>query len=193
NPPVIAPPVAATATSHATITGTYAGADIITRPALTATWERDDHFHETETAFVIESNGTWNAAEMDNFGNGPLSLAMRFYPELPAWVFYNGWHDSVMMAYAQDYRPDTPAVPCTEGTDCIQINSQAGNNDNKISILLLAGQHNWDDDTDNDFVNDLPTIFDAENADILDVDGTEYLFDRNAVNGNDVVMIIDEL
>jgi hypothetical protein len=191
-PPVIAPPVAATATSHATITGTYAGADIISRPSLTATWERAEHYHEGDTTIVADWSGTWNAADMENFGNGPLSLEMRFYPELPGWVFDNDWHNSVMMAYAANYRPDV-LLACTEGTDCIQINGLAGNNDNKVSILTLAGQDNWDDDTDSNFINDLPTIFDAENADILDIDGTEYLFDRREPGGNDKILVIEEL
>ena len=117
---------------------------------------------------------------------------MRYYPELPAWAFSNGWHNSVMMAYAANYRPDILGA-CAEGTDCIQINNFAGNNDNKVSILTLAGQHNWDDDADSNFINDLPTIFDAENADILDIDGTEYLFDRRELGGNDKILVIDEL
>jgi len=120
-----------------------------------------------------------------------LTLGMRYYPELPDWVFDNGWHNSLMMAYAFNYRPDQVA-PCSEATDCIRINNLAGNNDNKISILTIAGQHNWNDDLDNDFINDLPTIFDAENADILDIDGTEYLFDRRELGGNDRILIIEE-
>jgi len=199
-PPVIAPPVAATATSHATITGTYAGADIISRPSLTATWERDEHFHAGDTTFDAVSSGTWNAAEMDNFDNGPLSLEMRFYPELPDWVFDNGWHNSVMMAYAKNYRPDILGA-CIEGdppsptkNECMTVANLAGNNDNKISILTLAGQHNWDDDADSNFINDLPTIFDAENADIFpQIDNSEYLFDRKEAGGNDKILVIEEL
>ncbi len=188
--PVIAPPVAATGATHASITGTFAGADVIVNSLpLSASYQIDRHYHDDESTFEIEETGTLNVADLIP---GPLALGMRYYPELPDWAFDNGWHDSIMMAYAFDYRPDQVA-PCTEGADCIQINNLAGNNDNKISILTLAGQHNWDDDADSNFINDLPTIFDAENADILDVDGTEYLFDRNALNGNDLVMIVTEL
>ena len=187
NPPVIAPPVAATGTSHASITGTFLGADIILGSLpLSARYEIDRHYH---TTFDIQESGTLDLVDLTP---GPLTLGMRYYPELPDWVFDNGWHNSLMMAYAANYRPDILGT-CTAGTDCIQINNFAGNNDNKVSILTLAGQHNWDDDLDSNFINDLPTIFDAENADVLDIDGTEYLFDRREFGGNDKILVIDEL
>ena len=174
NTPVISPPVAATATSHATITGTYAGADIIIRPSLTATWERAEHYHEGDTTIVADSSGTWDAADMDNFGNGPLSLEIRFYPELPGWVFDNDWHNSVMMAYADDYRPDAngAAGDCVTNAPCLQINGLAGTNNDKVSVLILAGEHDWVD------VNDPSDVFNIENSnsdsvfDIRTVDGT---------------------
>jgi hypothetical protein len=183
--PVIAT-AAADGTAHARITATFAGTDVIVNTLpLSARYEIDRHYHDS---FDVQESGT---LDLDDFIPGTLTLGVRFYPELPDWAFDNGWHDSVMMAYAQNYRPDILGA-CVEGTDCIQINNLAGNNDNKIAILTLAGQHNWDDDTDLNFINDLPTVFDAENADILDVDGTEYLYDRNQAGGNDVVMIVTE-
>ena len=140
-------------------------------------------------SFQVDQSGTMDFNSIDS---AFIDLEFRYYPELPAWAFTNGWHDSLMMAYALDYRPDQVA-PCLEATDCIQINNHAGNNDNKISILTIAGQHDWDADADLDFINDLPTIFDAENADILDIDGTEYLFDRRELGGNDKILVIGEL
>ena len=96
-----------------------------------------------------------------------------------------------MMAYAANYRPDILGA-CVEGTDCIQVKGLAGNVDNKISIITLAGQHNWDKDGNLNFTDDLPSIFDAENADIYDVDGTEYLFDKRELGGNDRVTVLRE-
>ncbi|MCH7882024.1 MAG: type II secretion system protein [Proteobacteria bacterium] len=192
--PVIAPPVAATGATHASITGTFAAADVIfsSLPPLSASYEYNQHYHAGDVVLAEHDPSMFGTLNVADLIPGPLALGMRYYPELPDWAFDNGWHDSIMMAYANNYRPDILGA-CIEGTDCIQINNLAGNNDNKISILTLAGQHNWDDDADSNFINDLPTIFDAENADILDVDGTEYLFDRNALNGNDLVMIVTEL
>ncbi|MFA9421206.1 MAG: hypothetical protein ACERLB_13730, partial [Gammaproteobacteria bacterium] len=177
NPPVISPPVAATGTSHASITGTYA--DVISRPSLTATWERYEHYHEGESVFVTSgagtSNGTWTAAEMDNFNNGPLSLELCYYPELPDWVFDNEWHDSVMMAYASDYRPDVngAAGDCVTNPPCLQINGLGGINNDKVSILVIAGEHGWvDGDTspavapDGFFTNDVGDVFNLEDSNL---------------------------
>ena len=140
--------------------------------------------------FQVDQSGTMDFNSIDS---AFIDLEFRYYPELPDWAFSNGWHDSVMMAYALDYRPDGLALPCTEGTDCIQINSLAGNNDNKISILTIAGQHDWVDDGPAGFSDDVDDVFDAENADIQDIDGTEYLFDRRELGGNDKILVIDEL
>jgi len=117
-----------------------------------------------------------------------VNLGLRYYPELPDWVFDNGWHDSVMMAYAQDYRPDTPVAPCSEIVlpDCIQINNLAGNNDNKISILTIAGQHDWVDEGADGFTNDVGDVFDVENENL------DRIFDARAVLGNDRILIIEE-
>ena len=192
--PVIGPPAAADNTSHAWISATFAGTDVILNSLpLSARYEIDRHYHNT---FDVEESGTLDLAD---FIPGPLTLGMRYYPELPDWAFDNGWHDSIMMAYAKNYRPDILGV-CIEGdpiaptkNECLTVDNLAGNNDNKIAIFTLAGQHNWDDDADSNFINDLPTIFDTENADIFpQVDNTEYIFDRNGGGGNDVVMIINE-
>jgi len=188
--PLVPVSVAATPSTHASITATIAAADVIVNSLpLSVSYEIDRHYHDAPQTFDVEESGTLDLADLSA---GPLTLGMRYYPELPDWVFDNGWHNSLMMAYAANYRPDILGA-CAEGTDCIQINNFAGNNDNKVSILTLAGQHNWDDDADSNFINDLPTIFDAENADILDIDGTEYLFDRRELGGNDKILVIDEL
>ena len=186
-PPVISAPVAATSASHATISATFSGASIISSP-LTVRYEIDRHYHET---YDIQEVGTLRLADLSLV----MTLGMRYYPELPDWAFSNGWYDSVMMAYAPDYLPSSVSVPkdCVANPPCIRINNLAGNIDNKISILTLAGQHNWNDDAPlGDFTDDLTDVFDAENADILDVDGTEYLFDRKEPSGNDKILVIEE-
>ncbi len=187
-PPVISAPVAATGTSHASISATFAGANIISSP-LTISYEIDRHYHAN---FDIEETGTLDFGDL----NLIMTLGMRYYPELPDWAFSNGWYDSLMMAYAVDYLPSSVSVPkdCAATPPCIQVNGSGGTIDDKISILTLAGQHNWIDDAPlNDFRDDIGDVFDAENADINDVDGTEYLFDKRAQGGNDKILIIDEL
>ncbi len=194
---------AATGTSHASITGTYAGANIISRPSLTATWERDQHYHEGESALVAGSSGTWNAAEMDNFASGPLSLELRFYPELPGWVFDNGWHDSVMMAYANDYRPDVngAAGDCVTNPPCLQINGLGGINNDKVSILVIAGEHGWVDGdvdpvvaADGSFANDVGDVFNIENSDLDNILDMRTVEDTAAPGDAqlDKILIIEE-
>ena len=186
NASVIAPPVAASNVGHASITGTFAGVDIIINSLpLSARYEIDRHYHSN---FDVQESGTLDLADLIP---GPLTLGMRYYPVLPDWALDNKWHNSIMMAYAANYRPDILST-CVEGTDCIQVKGLAGNVDNKISIITLAGQHNWDKDGNLNFTDDLPSIFDAENADIYDVDGTEYLFDKRELGGNDRVTVLRE-
>ncbi len=187
NAPVIAAPTPASNTGHARISATYAGVDLIDGP-YSIRYEIDRNY---DTSFDIQETGL---LETDDLDFSPLILGMRYYPELPEWVFDNGWQDSIMMAYAANYRPGslTPP-PCTVGADCIRINNLAGNNDNKISILTIAGQHDWDDDLADGFGNDIDDVFDDENADIGDVDGTEYLFDRREQGGNDKILVIEEI
>jgi len=194
--PAIAPPTGATGASHAWITATFAANDVIIGSLpLTASYEIDRHYHDGQSTFNIYESGT---LDLTDFNMSPLTLGLRYYPELPQWAFDNGWHDSVMMAYANNYRPDI-AVTCNEADIppdpdvCLTVDNLAGNNDNKISILTIAGQHDWDDDLGDGFGNDIDDVFDDENADIGDVDGTEYLFDRREQGGNDKILVIEEI
>ena len=187
--------VPATADSHAIIMATFHASHVIngTMPALTGalTYEECPHYHSTYTPAEFNkddcSEFSTGTVDLVDFSVNELTLGIRYYPELPQWAFDNGWHDSIMMAYAQDYRPDTPVVPCTEGTDCIQINNFAGNNDNKISILTIAGQHGWVDEGADGFTNDVGDVFDVENDDL------DRFFDARANPGNDKILIVEEL
>jgi len=190
--PTIGPPAAADNTSHALITATFDGADIIVNSLpLSARYEIDRHYH---TNFDIQESGT---LDLGDLVPGPLALSMRFYPELPDWAFDNLWHNSVMMAYANNLRPDI-AGACIEADAnpllaCLTINNLGGNNDNKISILTIAGEHDWADNGVAGYSDDLDEVFDPENSDISDVDGTEFLFDRREQGGNDTILVVDEI
>ncbi|MHC4783989.1 MAG: hypothetical protein ACYTE0_13220 [Planctomycetota bacterium] len=43
-----------------------------------------------------------------------LDITADYYPPLPLWVKHNNWNDSILMAYADDYKPD-PVVD----NDCL--------------------------------------------------------------------------
>jgi hypothetical protein len=186
--PVVPVPVAATSTTHASITATFAAADVIVNSLpLSVSYEYDEHYHEGDTTMdPTDPDYTTGTLDLVDLTPGPLTLGMRYYPELPDWAFDNGWHNSLMMAYAFDYRPDQVA-PCSEATDCIQINNLAGNNDNKISILTIAGQHDWNDQGLNGLFDDVGDVFDVENEDL------DRIFDARAADGNDKILVIDEL
>ena len=91
------------------------------------------------------------------------------------------------MAYANDYRPDIAAGPCTAGTDCLDVINRGGTNDDKISILVLGGEHDWNDDFAAGLADDLGDIFDLEN------DDPDDRFDASRVGGNDTIMVVEEL
>jgi len=74
-----------------------------------------------------------------------MDLGLRYYPELPKWVIDNGWQDSIMMAYANDYRPDILGANCGANPPCLQVIGLAGTNNDEVSLLVLAGEHNWVD------------------------------------------------
>ena len=93
--PTIAVPMAATGTTHASITGTFGGSSIINSP-LSVNYELDEHFHEGLETFNVDESGTLDFGDL----NVLMALTMRYYPELPDWVFDNGWHNSIVMAYA---------------------------------------------------------------------------------------------
>ena len=180
NDPVITVTSAAGAGNHATIEAVFLGTDVINLP-VTLRYEIDRHYLNT---FDDNETGTLEITDL-NLSN--VTLGLRFYPQLPAWASSNGWDDSILMAYASDYLPGGGGGPCTAGTDCLQINNIAGNNDNKIAILTIAGQHDWDDNGVAGVVDDVGDVFDLENEDLDDV------FDVRAVNGNDKILVMDEL
>jgi hypothetical protein len=156
-------------------------------PVISASYQIDRHLHVLPASFAIEEFGDLTFTDLLS-GNTELALKMIYYPELPAWTFDNDWHNAIMMAYADDYRPDTLTGPCTvAGLDCLVINNAGGILNDKVSLLVIAGQHDWDDVDTNGFFDDPQSVFDTENND-LDSD-----FDAHADSGNDKILVIDEL
>jgi hypothetical protein len=148
-------------------------------------WDFAEHYHIDDTSIAWNESGT-----LDSSGfviEGPLTLGIRYYPELPGWAFDNGWHNSIMMAYADDYRPDTLSGPCTPGTDCLTIANTGGIRNDKVSLLVIAGTNDWSDVDTNGFFDDPESVFDIGNED-LNSD-----FDARAVGGNDHLLVMEEI
>ena len=170
---------------HAVIEGTFAGANVeASSLPVSVSYIYDSNY---DTSFDPVASGTIALADL--LATGSLGLTMRFYPELPDWVFEDGWHDAIQLAYANDYRPDVATGPCTPGGsgDCLNVANLAGTNDNKISILILGGEHDWNDDGAAGLTDDTGDIFDLENEDL------DPQFDAARAGGNDKVMVIEEL
>jgi hypothetical protein len=177
--------VAATNSAHATITASFPSSDLGTAtPILFFRFEYDDmYINGGLPSFDIVKSGNFNIA---GFTLTALDIGLRYYPVLPDWVASNGWHDSVMMAYADDYIPGATA-PCTVGTDCLQITNFPGADNNKVSLLVIAGEHDWVDEGTDGFFNDIIDVFGSVNAVIDDT------FQVSDLNNNDKILVIDEL
>ena len=183
---------------HAQITATLSSSEItIPTSMLEISYEYDSVY--TDSDWNVEASGT---LDFSSFAGVTVDLGLRYYPEIPVWAFDNNWHDSVMMAYAIDYEPDPiSSPPCSEGTDYLQIDGLAGNNDNKISILTLAGERSWVDGDispfvapDGLFTDELGDVFNSENSDL------DNIFDMRTIENTgapgdrkrDKILVIEE-
>ena len=173
-----------------------------TAPTITATYQYDPHYHAglTETFFFDGSGDPKSDVESGDLTAADLvpafiyTLEMRYYPELPAWVNDNDWHNAIRMAYANPYRPGAP-VACVPGTDCLVLPEESGEPDNIASLLVIAGEHDWVDDecapTCDGLADELSDVFDNGNN---DNDGSFY--NRRSINaanstlGNDEILVI---
>ncbi len=119
-------------------------------------------------------------------------LGVRYYPELPVWALDpaltpislsgNNWHDSVQMAYAASFQPGVAAA-CVP-PNCLTVNNAGGIANDKIAVLTLASEHTFIDEAFDGFLDDLPDIFDPENANADDI------FNAWALTNNDKVLVI---
>jgi hypothetical protein len=110
---------------------------------------------------------------------------MRYFPELPGWAFDNEWHNSIRMAYALEYEPGL-AGPCVIDTTCLRLDDSGGTPQNVISLLIIAGQNDWQDlDSDDKLDDELLTVFDNGNHN----DNATFYRHRD----NDKILVIEEL
>jgi type II secretory pathway pseudopilin PulG len=156
-------------------------------PTITATYQIDHHYLQDGSGnlYDIEESGDLTVAEL--LGGATLTVDMRYFPELPIWAYANGWHNSVIMAYASDYRPDQNAAAgdCGSTPPCLELPDTPGGPQDKVSLLVIAGEHNWVDEGVDGYQNDLVDVFDPGNQ-----DSNESFY---AHDGNDEILVIEEL
>ena len=201
-PPLVTVTSSADNGSHATIQAVFAGGDVIDIP-VTLKYEVDDNVFLVN--FNVEATGT---LVLNDLILSNLTLGMRYYPELPRWVFSNGWHNSVKMAYADKYRPDElaalPVEDCGEGVDCLEFIGFTDNTDNKKSLLVIAGEHDWVDGDaspqpvdapDLSLFDEVDDLFNPENSDIDRIYDGRTVEDPLALGDTeqDKILVIDEL
>jgi hypothetical protein len=193
----ITPP---TANSHARIRARFPAASVTAvGGVLNADYEFERHWHETEDEKDWPNTGdnsySWGTVDMSGFSHGDLELEMTYFPELPQWTYDNEWHNAIRMAYAPDYAPGVlppgcDPVPLSLGgdDDCLKINPDVGGPRNIKSLLVLAGEHDWDDINANGWLgnsDDLQTVFDNGNH------NGNYTY--YTTRGNDRVLFIEKL
>ncbi len=183
--PVVSIAEEPTEANHAKITGTFVGSNVGATPVnIVVAYDFSEYY---DTSWDIHASG--NLSVTDLMANGQLALTLRFYPELPDWAIEDGWHDGIMMAYADAFKPRaTPIPPCNPGTDCLTVDNYGGINNDKVAVLVLASEHGWDDDDDPNLHDDLDSIFDPGNAYITINDD---LFDAKAFPGDDKILVMD--
>ncbi|MCP4494311.1 MAG: hypothetical protein GY820_44475 [Gammaproteobacteria bacterium] len=121
---------------------------------------------------------------------GTVTIGLRYYPELPKWVLDNSWYDSIMMAYADAYRPDSNIADCIAGSltnPCLTVLNTGGANNAYKSLLVIAGQHDWIDTGNVGLGDDVIPVFEVENANL------DNIFDVRVAGGNDKILVIDRL
>jgi hypothetical protein len=143
----------------------------------------DDYQNGGMGSFTVTESGT---LDYTTIANSEIELEVRYYPVLPEWAYTNEWHNSMVMAYAADYRPGLSG-PCTEGTDCIEVLLLPGERDlNKIAVLINTGEHGWVDDNANGFDDDYADVFDSGNDDL------DRRMRWRIPGGNDNLLILSE-
>ena len=148
---------------------------------------------------IYEVGGTWNyfggasqsldsnndTGLLTNLSTGIDTFMLHYFPELPLWAHpdENGWHNSIMMAYAADYLPSGDRDCTTPALSCLVVGDIGGVNNNKVALLTIAGEvAALTDGGVAGYTDDLIKIFDPEN------DDTNGTFLRR--QGNDTVMVL---
>lgn len=182
---------------HARISATFIPSDVINLSDLVSVrYNWDGHYHVGEN---YDPYYYYYDMFIDQMIVESVTVGMRYYPVLPRWIETNGWHNSVKMAYAEDYQPggSQSCTPTYEmDTGCLRINwepsaplplpatpgpgdwNMYGPND-IVSLLLIGREHGWIDGVD-------PLSGNPEKAPDGDLDRHDLvsIFDGGNENGN---------
>jgi len=181
-------PASATPDTHAEIQATLA-ADKVLGIDGKFFWVRG--IYDTSgvfTRYFDDEQSIYSNVDQDlitNLLSTNTTIGLRYYPELPNWAHEseNDWHDSIMMAIAQDYRPDGISNDCATNGPCLTVSDIGGVTNDKVWLLTLAGEVGaLVDGGVAGYSDDLIKIFDSENAD------GDSTFLR--LQGNDTVMVV---
>ncbi len=177
---------AANGASHATITATFAAANVVSFPGtIRADYEYERHWHPGDPEINLETgNNTYATGTVDlsSVTIRSLKISMRYYPEIPVWGYSNRWHDYIRMAYAQEFEPPGTG-PCVDGTTCMELADSPGS-PQVTALLVISGKGEWRDlDLNGKLKNDLGSVFDPSNENF---NKTFYKH-----KGNDKLMVID--
>jgi hypothetical protein len=132
-----------------------------------------------------------------------LKVGLPYYPVLPRWALDNDWHNNILMAYSAAVRPGGDGT-CSAGVDdCLTLLNSGGVTNNKLALLIIAGEDN-DGDADNGLVDgigatnyfsdDLGDIFEGLNT-TSPITGAlvDQLTFEKPINGsgNDVILVLE--
>ncbi|HUV22067.1 MAG TPA: hypothetical protein VMZ32_09780 [Gammaproteobacteria bacterium] len=174
--------------SHAYVEAAYNGPLYISN----LSWSQDDNFKISHSEDPPGNTGNWTYTP----GVEDVTVGVRYYPELPRWVWANGWHDMLQVAYSSEVRPGGDNV-CTPGVDCLTLQDVGGVTNNKRALLVLSGGVGDFDPLDTDltdagggpnyYADDLSLIFEGENNNLDEV------FDNRPTAGlaNDVILQLE--
>jgi len=193
---------AAGGTSHAKITAAYDAENIISFPGtLSATYEYERHWHDGGDPALNPDDNTYatGTVDMTGFSLASLTLGMRYFPELPNWAFQNGWHNSIRMAYADNYLPSlasvcVPLPDADPDNDCLTLPEELGSPRNIASLLVIAGEHDWVDGDSDGMADELRDVFDnGNNNNNRSFYSKRSISPLNSDRGNDKLLVIEEL
>jgi hypothetical protein len=180
------------ATNHATVSSEYAvfGAGYFS----SITWSQDNDFQTSFSEEPVGNNGALAVVAGDT-----ITVGLRYYPELPRWAWFNGWHDMVQAAFSSALQPGGDGT-CTAGVDdCLTLQNIPGVTNDKTGLLVLSGNEGDVDDLNTAlvdgavglfgapdyFADDLATIFEGENNTL------DLIFDQRPPNANDVILLLN--
>jgi len=193
SPPTISYlPATAAPDKHARIQAVFSASDV----TGIATMSVERGLYSTSSVFspsFDEDRDATNDSDIVFFGpadvfdqsTGNIEFELNYYPELPYWAHSSedNWHNSILMAISPDHQPGGLNDCVNNPLPCLTVGDLAGANNDKISLVVIAGNiSEFSDEGLDGFSDDLSDIFEVENA------NADSLFLSRG--GDDTIMII---